>query len=127
MSSFSAQPTYSINSDDTITITSGIDLNDINYSTITITPTPSISTINIGAVGSSSYTYTSGINTISTAGFDPGTFQINLPAEWVNCFPDWSRIEKMCNEYPGLKIAFDKFKTTYYLVKDDYDTPKDNK
>jgi len=33
----------------------------------------------------------------------------------------------MCDEYPGLKIAFEKFKTTYKLVKDDYDTPKDKR
>jgi hypothetical protein len=33
----------------------------------------------------------------------------------------------MCEQYPGLKIAFEKFKTTYYLVKDDYDTPEDKR
>jgi hypothetical protein len=41
--------------------------------------------------------------------------------------PDINRIEKMCKEYPGLAIAFDKFKTTYNIVKDDYDNPKDKK
>ena len=33
--------------------------------------------------------------------------------EFDNRFPDWDRIQKMCDEYPGLKIAFEKFKTTY--------------
>jgi hypothetical protein len=47
--------------------------------------------------------------------------------EFVDCFPDFSRVEKMCEQYPGLKIAFEKFKTVYTLVKDDYDAPKDKK
>ena len=47
--------------------------------------------------------------------------------EFVDCMPDINRIETMCKEYPGLAIAFDKFKTTYNLVKDDYDHPKDKK
>jgi hypothetical protein len=54
-------------------------------------------------------------------------YTINLPEEWVNCFPDFARIEKMCKEYPGLAIAFEKFKTTYKLVKDHYDTPEDQR
>jgi hypothetical protein len=41
--------------------------------------------------------------------------------------PNFDRIQKMCKEYPGLAIAFEKFKTTYYLVKDEYDNPKDKK
>ena len=44
--------------------------------------------------------------------------------EFKDCFPDFDRIKKMCEQYPGFKIAFEKFKTTYYLVKDDYDTPE---
>jgi hypothetical protein len=47
--------------------------------------------------------------------------------EFVDCMPDINRIEKMCKEYPGLAIAFDKFKTTYNIVKDDYDNPKNKK
>ena len=50
-----------------------------------------------------------------------------MPQEFIDCFPEWSRVEKMCEEYPGLKIAFEKFKTTYKLVRDDYDTPKDKR
>lgn len=47
--------------------------------------------------------------------------------EFTNCFPNWERVQNMCKEYPGLKIAFEKFVTTYKLVKDDYDTPKDQR
>jgi len=84
-----------------------------------------------------SYTYTSSYPTISigsgatistiSAISSYDTFKISLPEEWVDTFPDWERVEKMCDEYPGLKIAFDKFKTVYKLVKDDYDTPKDKR
>ena len=64
---------------------------------------------------------------ISSLSIDTSTFQINIPEEWVNCLPDFDRIEKMCEEYPGLKIAYEKFKTTYKLVADHYDTPKDKR
>jgi hypothetical protein len=51
----------------------------------------------------------------------------NVPEEWEGRFPDWGRIQLMCEEYPGLKIAYEKFKTTYKLVKDHYDTPEDQR
>jgi hypothetical protein len=116
---------------DTLTLTSG--------STITIDPNYSYHYSTAGAVGSgitsisgaAGSTYTIGgltgntVNTISTINISD--FKINLPEEWVNCFPDFDRIEKMCKEYPGLKIAYDQFKTVYSLVRDDYDTPKDQR
>jgi hypothetical protein len=45
--------------------------------------------------------------------------------EFVDCLPDFTRVQAMCEQYPGLKIAYEKFVTTYKLVKDDYDSPKD--
>jgi len=85
-------------------------------------------TISVGAGltvgGSIPSLTTSQINSIS---IDTSTFQINIPEEWVNCLPEFNRIEKMCEEYPGLKIAYEKFKTTYKLVADHYDTPKDKR
>ena len=75
----------------------------------------------------------SGANGISAQSIDTITisnlndFNWMAPTEWVNGFPDWGRIEKMCNEYPALKIAFEKFKTTYKLVQDDYDTPPEKR
>ena len=80
-------------------------------------------TITVGGSAIPSLT-TAQINSIS---IDTSTFQINIPEEWVNCLPDFNRIEKMCEEYPGLKIAYEKFKTTYKLVADHYDTPKDKR
>jgi hypothetical protein len=81
-----------------------------------------------GAVGTSqpTMTITSGGNVgIGTTG---ASSIFNWKSEeFVDRFPDFSRVEKMCEQYPGLKIAFEKFKTVYTLVKDDYDTPKDKK
>jgi hypothetical protein len=97
----------------------------------------------IGAAGSTyTTTYSSGagatvggitnIGTISgtisgISSIDTSSFRINLPEEFVNCLPDFERIQKMCEQYPGLKIAYDKFVTTYKLVKDHYDTPEDQR
>ena len=81
--------------------------------------------------GSSGYTLGSGatISTISPLTIDQvnSWSAFNVPKEFVDCFPAWSRIEEMCKQYPGLQIAFEKFKRTYYLVKDDYDTPEDQR
>jgi hypothetical protein len=74
-------------------------------------------TISIGAVGSSS-------TILSGAG---SSFNWKMSEEFVDVLPNFDRIQKMCEQYPGFKIAFEKFKTTYYLVKDDYDTPEDKR
>jgi hypothetical protein len=127
------------NSLDTITI-SGLD--SIDLSSFTTIDTSSIGTSSIGT-SYPSYTYTNGtmgsisisptISTLTTGQLNTITsintsdFKINFPEEWVNCFPDFDRIEKMCKEYPGLAIAFEKFKTTYKLVKDHYDTPENQR
>lgn len=93
-----------------------------NMSTITLTPP--ITSISTGAAG----TYTiSGISTINTVSIDTSSFTFNLPKEWVDCFPDWNRVEDMCKKYPGLAIAFRNFQTVYQLVKDDYDNPTPKK
>ena len=99
-----------------------------------------------GGTSSNTITYTSG--TGITSGFaysNPSTYTINtnttcIPTinsisisglfggeDWINKFPDFDKIQKMCEEYPGLKIAFEKFKTTYKLVRDHYDTPDDQR
>ena len=63
-----------------------------------------------------------GIGTIS--GMSASTFQWKNE-EFVDCLPNFERVKAMCEQYPGLKIAYDKFVTTYKLVKDDYDSSKD--
>ncbi len=114
MTTSSAQSTYTITLDDTLLTSNTISIGPSVTSSVTI-PT------------SYSYASGSGIGTISITDLTSEYAVSWGNTEWVDCFPEWSRIEKMCEEYPGLKIAFEKFKTTYHLVKDDYDTPKDQR
>ena len=89
--------------------------------TITINPGISaLSSAQISALGGSSYCTTIGTGASSS-------FNWSVKEEWLNCFPEWARIEDMCKQYPGLQVAFDKFKTTYLLVKNHYDTPEDER
>ena len=126
----SSQPlSSSITSSDTYTIdVSGLStFNFTNNDTITLSgyspctvsfPThyssPSMSTLTTTQIG-------------SITSIDTSEFTITFPEEWVHSFPDIKRVEKMCEEYPGLKIAYEKFKTVYKLVADHYDTPKDKR
>jgi hypothetical protein len=82
-------------------------------------------TITISNGGSSGYSIGTGFAGITAQ--EISTFNWNLNEEFVNCLPNLDRIKKMCEEYPGLKIAYDKFVTTYKLVKDHYDTPEDQR
>jgi len=75
-------------------------------------------TISISSICPSNYNYTDTFNTSS---------MFSWGEEWTDKFPDWQRVKEMCEEYPGLKIAYEKFKTVYKLVKDDYDTTKDKR
>jgi len=132
----SAQMDYSITSsnsvdtitlDDTITISNGSSY----YYTTGAGVSGSSGTISITGGGSSGTSYT--IGGAGSGGFagitaqDVSTFNWNLNEEFVNCLPDLNRIKNMCEQYPGLKIAYEKFVTTYKLVRDDYDTPEDQR
>jgi hypothetical protein len=68
---------------------------------------------------------TASYNTINVSGGTSTMF--NWGEEWDDRFPDWGRVKEMCEQYPGLKIAFEKFKTVYKLVRDDYDTPENKR
>jgi hypothetical protein len=117
----SAQQPYSITLDNNIGIISQ-DVSDISDSIVLSVPDTA------GNVYIGTTTGYSNIGTVSISNIDTTEYTINWGnEEWVNSFPEWSRIEEMCKEYPGLKIAFEKFKTTYKLVKDDYDTPRDKR
>jgi len=68
-----------------------------------------------------------GIGTVTIGGGVSGSSFKWKNEEFVDSLPDFDRIQKMCELYPGFKIAFEKFKTTYYLIKDDYDTSEDQR
>ena len=135
MSSSSQQPDSSITLSDTYTIdvSNMSTFNFTNNDTITLT-SYSPCTVSYPTHYSSPSTLTttqiSGLTTAqlgSITSIDTSAFKISFPEEWVNCFPDFNRVEKMCEEYPGLKIAYEKFITTYKLVKNHYDTPEDER
>jgi len=135
MTTSSVPQSYSITSTDTITIDTS------TFANISVA-SGGINNVTIGT-SSSNYYY----NTIAGGGYNIGSgltssgtisisslstddikaYSFQLPEEWKDQFPDWNKVQKMCEEYPGLKIAFEKFKTTYKLVKDHYDTPEDQR
>ena len=106
-------------SNDTITLSGGSASTSYYYNTGAVSG--SVGTISIGGLN-----YING-GSVTSQTINTSQITISFPEEWVNCLPDFDRIQKMCKEYPGLAIAFEKFKTTYKLVKDDYDTPKDKR
>lgn len=127
MNNSSAQESYSITSSDssfvlgdTITINSG----SLNGS-YTISGN-TMNTVSMAGGSGAGQFMTSGNYTIGAAG-STAEYTWKTPIEFEDTFPDYDRIQKMCKEFPGLEIAFEKFKTTYYLVKDEYDNPKDKK
>jgi hypothetical protein len=79
------------------------------YSTSGTITFPSISTVQIGAINS----------------IDTSSFTINLPEEWVNQFPDFDRVQKMCKEYPALYKVWRNFKSVYDMTLQDYKGKKD--
>jgi hypothetical protein len=128
MNTSSAQDLYSITLNDTLNDTITIDTSSWSNYTTTITSGASIDTISISnGNGYSSGTISAVTINSGTIGGSTDSWNWKMPEEFIDAFPDYDRIQKMCKEYPGLKIAYEKFVTTYKLVKDDYDTPKDKR
>jgi len=48
------------------------------------------------------------------------TFNINTDVDFETSMPSLHKINNMCEHYPALKIAYEKFKTIYKLVNQDY-------
>lgn len=142
MTTSSVQPNCSITSSDiqVIDLSNTITLDNITigavgsstsyYSSDTITLTGS-SNYSIGSGAGSTITFTNsgagGFTAQDISAIDPSVFTWKNPEEFVDCFPNFDRIQQMCETYPGLKIAYEKFVTTYRLVKDDYDNPNTKK
>jgi hypothetical protein len=122
MNTSSAQDSFSITLNDTVTIDTSSWGNYI-ASGISSSTMDTI-TISGGGAGSS-YTIGSGAGVIAQ---DISTaFTWKMPEEFVDAFPDYDKVQQMCKEYPGLKLAYEKFVTTYKLVRDHYDTPEDQR
>ena len=111
---------------DTITITTDGDMSYSYSDTYNSINTISLPSISID--GQPTYSLGSGSpTTITLNGVDTSHFTYDFHKEWQNCFPQWTRVQDMCKEYPGLKIAFENFKVFYEMVKDDYDNPTPKK
>jgi hypothetical protein len=121
----SQEPIYTITLDNTS--------EDEVSNTITLSPLNSIpiqaltSSDIITLTGGSMYNYSSPvtigqIETVDLSGIESFTSFTNLyKEEFDGRFPDYERVMEMCKEYPGLEIAYRKFKEVYKMVKEDYD------
>ena len=121
---------YLITSSDTVTLNTGAVSGNITIGNTTGT-SYYYTGAGIGGISTNTITISNGGTSSSGSGFTIGGagtgYQWSIPEEWDGCFPDWYKVQSMCEQYPGLKIAFEKFKTTYKLVKDHYDTPEDQR
>ncbi len=103
-----------------------------------ITGTDYVTTITSPTEGSSMYASSPSINTVTVStedysfagdnltytldGIDNISHCINEPAqEFVTHLPTMEKIEKMCEQYPGLKKAYEHFVFAYKLTRQDYD------
>lgn len=117
MNNSSQEPIFTITLDEKIDFSS---LTTVSISELTTVQIPALTSDDIitltgtppGYVGS---TY-SNIETI-----DIGSFTGFFKEEFNGRFPDYDRVQEMCKEYPGLEIAYRKFKEVYKMVKEDYD------
>jgi len=118
----SQEPIYTITLDDDKDHTNISD-NIVTWDTSNIPAltTSDIITLTGTPYGSGSITY-SNIETIDLSKIDTFTSFTNFyKDEFDGRFPDYDRVQEMCKEYPGLEIAYKKFKEVYKMVKEDYD------
>ena len=124
-----------LSSTDVITITGSSSTDTIiiddSIGTITLDYGAASTSTYIGGAAGSTITFTgtgsAGFTAQTIGSINPAIFNWNSQEEFIDCFPEFGRVKDMCKEYPGLKIAFEKFVTAYRLCKDDYDTPPDKR
>lgn len=98
---------------DTITISSD------SWANLTTTSIPALTSADIITLTGTAY---GSLNTSAIETIDIGSFTNNwVISEFDGRFPDYGRVMDMCKEYPGLEIAYRKFKEVYKMVKEDYD------
>ena len=93
---------------------------NVSYTTPTI-DINSISTTSSSTIDSSHLTVNT--STIGTHTFDDNytfTSTYESPIEFEDEMPSMSVVNGMCSEYPTLKTAYEKFKTVYKMVEQDY-------
>ena len=93
---------------------------NVSYTAPTI-DISSISTTSSSTIDSSHLTVNT--STIGTHTFDDNytfTTTYDSPIEFEDEMPSMSVVNEMCSEYPTLKTAYEKFKTVYKMVEQDY-------
>jgi len=93
--------------DDYITISNDVTLDINGYYGHTI----DVSSITTSTVDTSFADLTS---------MDELTITLNEPLEFEDHMPSVAKVEDMCNDYPALKQAYEKFKTIYAMVHQDW-------
>lgn len=124
MNNSSPEPIYTITLDNTSETSDTITVS--NWSAENI---PALTSADIITLTGTPYnTYGSGtvtignIETVDLSGIESFTSFTNLYKEdFDGRFPDYEKVLDMCKEYPGLEIAYKKFKEVYKMVKEDYD------
>lgn len=119
MNNSSQEQIYTITLDNTDTFSNDV----VSWDTASIPTltTSDIITLTSPNYGTGSITY-SNIETIDLSKIDTFTSFTNFyKDEFDGRFPDYDRVQEMCKEYPGLEIAYRKFKEVYKMVKEDYD------
>ena len=127
MNDSSQEPIFTITLDNTAdsTTTEKLNTNDIvisNWDSSGISALTSADIITLtGGYGSGSITYNS-METIDLSKIETFTSFTNFyKDEFDGRFPDFERVQEMCKDYPGLEIAYRKFKEVYKMVKEDFD------
>ena len=119
MNNSSQEQIYTITLDNTDTFSNDVVSWDTN--SIPALTTSDIITLTSPNYGTGSITY-SNIETIDLSKIDTFTSFTNFyKDEFDGRFPDYDRVQEMCKEYPGLEIAYRKFKEVYKMVKEDFD------
>lgn len=117
MSNSSEEQLFTITLNDTTTINS----DDIvfNWSNENV---PALSAADVITLTGSPITSSYTTSTIDLSGIESfTTFTDFYKEEFDGRFPDYDRVQEMCKEYPGLDIAYRKFKEVYKMVKEDFD------
>jgi hypothetical protein len=125
----SPEPIYTITLDDDKDISSLNGTTDITISSWSSANIPALTSADIITLtnSGSNYNYSNPvtigqIGTVDLSGIESFTSFTNLyKEEFDGRFPDYDRVMEMCKEYPGLEIAYRKFKEVYKMVKEDYD------
>ena len=105
--------------EDTITISSSYD--NHNYDYITDLGSSAITLGNSKSLGGPEYTINISTDA-ATSGIQSSTITptLSFDHEARRNILDFTEVEEMCEEYPGLKKVYEKFKHVYDLVKQDW-------